>query len=114
MTKVYFYKQNNKFVAIKAQGHADYADFGKDIVCAAISTAIQTCIHGMLMVVNIKGFYLKRDEDKGDIEFKLPKNLNQESFDKCQLLFETMYATLLDIQDGYPKNLLMEVIEDVY
>ena len=114
MTKVVIYKKNNKFVAIKAQGHTGYDEVGKDIVCATISTAIQTCIHGMLMVVGIKGFYLKRDEDEGDIDFKLPKELPQDSADKCQLLFETMYATLLDIQDGYPEYLLMEVIEDVY
>ena len=113
MTTAKIFKKNNKFVAIKLQGHTGYDEIGKDIVCATISTAVQTCIHGMLIVVGIKGFYLKRDDD-GELEFRLPKELSKENQDKCQLLFETMYETLLDIQDGYSKYLLMEVIEDVY
>lgn len=114
MTTAKFFKKNNKFVAITVQGHTGYDEIGKDIVCATISTAVQTCIHGMLMVVGIKGFYLKRDEDKGELEFRLPNDLSKENQEKCQLLFETMYETLLDIKDGYSKYLLMEVIEDVY
>ena len=114
MTRIVFYKKNNQFVAVESNGHTGYDEIGKDIICATISTAVQTCIHGMLIVVGIKGFYLKRDDDKGELEFRLPKELSKENQDKCQLLFETMYETLLDIQDGYSKYLLMEVIEDVY
>ena len=65
-------------------------------------------------VVDIKGFYLKRDEVKGELSFKLPKNLAEDQAEKCNLLFDTMYETIKDIQKGYSKYLLMEVIEDVY
>ena len=114
MTTVKFFKKNNKFVAVECSGHTGYDEEGRDIVCATISTAIQTCIHGMLTVVDIKGFYLKRDEVKGELSFKLPKNLAEDQAEKCNLLFDTMYETIKDIQDGYSKYLLMEVIEDVY
>ena len=114
MTTIKFFKKNNKIVAVDCSGHTGYDEVGRDIVCATISTAIQTCIHGMIMVVGIKDFYLKRDEEKGELIFKLPTNLAKNQIEKCNLLFDTMYETIKDIQDGYSKYLLMEVIEDVY
>ena len=107
-------EDDDRIKSISSTGHSGYAEEGKDIVCSAVSTAIQTCIHGMLMVVGIKGFTLKRDEDKGELIFRLPNHLNSVDADKCELLFNTMYETIKDIQDGYSKYLLMEVIEDVY
>ena len=39
MTKVVFKKENGFWSRLEINGHANYANFGQDIVCAAISTA---------------------------------------------------------------------------
>ena len=37
----------NGHVSIDIAGHADYAPYGQDIVCSAISTIVQTAILGL-------------------------------------------------------------------
>lgn len=37
-------------VVIKAEGHANYAEHGKDIVCASVSTVLQTAVLGLQMI----------------------------------------------------------------
>lgn len=37
MTKIKVYSKDNEYKRIIAEGHADYAEIGKDIVCASIS-----------------------------------------------------------------------------
>ena len=38
MTTVTFLRKGGLFVGVTAEGHADYAEHGSDIVCAAVSS----------------------------------------------------------------------------
>jgi uncharacterized protein YsxB (DUF464 family) len=40
MTTVTFYKQDELYRGFSASGHAGQADYGEDIVCAAVSAAV--------------------------------------------------------------------------
>ncbi len=40
MIKAAFFKKNGAFTGFSVSGHADFADFGKDVVCAAVSSAV--------------------------------------------------------------------------
>ena len=41
MIKAQFYKKNNKFTGFSLSGHAGLAESGKDIACAAVSSAAE-------------------------------------------------------------------------
>lgn len=41
MTRVYASRQGDRF-RLECRGHADYAESGKDVVCAAVSAICQT------------------------------------------------------------------------
>ena len=114
MTRIVFYKKNNQFVAVESNGHTGYDESGKDILCASISSIMQSAILGMMKVVGVKDYKYKINEDKGSLKFRLPDNIDKSLLDKCNILFETMYVSLLDLQQDYSNYLLMEVIEDVY
>ncbi len=44
MLKAVFYKENDRFVGFSVSGHAGYGTAGNDIVCAAITSAVElTC-----------------------------------------------------------------------
>ena len=45
------YKKDKLIEEIKIQGHAMYSDFGKDIVCSAVSTMVTTTINNILSFV---------------------------------------------------------------
>ncbi len=44
MTKLKIYIDNDHYVGFSCKGHSDYSEYGTDIVCASISTAVQMCI----------------------------------------------------------------------
>ena len=50
MIKVETKKENGKYVRIKILGHAMYDDYGKDIVCSAVSSIVTTTINGILTI----------------------------------------------------------------
>ncbi|MDE7373564.1 MAG: ribosomal-processing cysteine protease Prp, partial [Clostridia bacterium] len=39
-----FSTQNGKFVGVECIGHCEYAEEGGDIVCAALSSVVQTAV----------------------------------------------------------------------
>lgn len=41
MITAVFYKKDRKFSGFKVSGHAGYDDYGFDIVCASVSSAVQ-------------------------------------------------------------------------
>ena len=41
------YKNNDKVII---KGHANYADYGKDIVCASVSSIVITTVNGILEI----------------------------------------------------------------
>ncbi len=45
MTVLRVYQKANLYTGFECCGHSGYGEEGSDIVCAAISTAVQFCIH---------------------------------------------------------------------
>ena len=48
MTSVEFRTKDGKFVGVTCSGHSDYAEEGSDIVCAAVSSVVQTAALGLM------------------------------------------------------------------
>ncbi|MBR3661472.1 MAG: ribosomal-processing cysteine protease Prp [Bacilli bacterium] len=81
---------------ISILGHALYEDYGKDIVCSAVSSIVITTINGILI---INKDAIKVNTNKG-IEIDLLKS------DKVTLsLIENMMLLLKDLEKQYPKNI---------
>ena len=92
MIKVFKNKEN-----ISITGHAMYDDYGKDIVCSAVSSIITTTINGIL-AINDKAIIYQNNKEGLNIEIK--------SFDNITLkLIDNMLELLTDLSRDYPKNL---------
>ena len=48
MIRIKVLKKDNNIEKITFRGHANYAEYGKDIVCAAASATVLTTINGIL------------------------------------------------------------------
>ena len=81
---------------IKINGHAGYADYGNDIVCASVSSIVYTTINGIL---NIKEDAIKFI-DKDTLEIEVLSN--DEITTK---LIQNMLTLLEDLARQYPKNI---------
>ena len=98
MIKVYI-KHNH----IVFSGHAMFADYGKDIVCAAVSSIVITSINGILRL-NDKAISYKLT-DEGMIIDILDDNL------ETRVLTENMISLLKELEKKYGKNI--KIYEEV-
>ena len=61
MTRVIIIKKNNEICEVECDGHTNYGEKGEDIVCASLSSIVQTAVLGLLMVCFIE-LDMKRDD----------------------------------------------------
>ena len=107
MTKVRFEKRDNRIVKVDCKGHTGFADSGEDILCSALSSIVQSTALGILKVLNIRAEY-KTNPDKGELMLSLP-DLSAEMGEKAQVLMETLFLSVMDLQEGYPEFIQVEV-----
>lgn len=92
MVKVVIYKKR-----IELTGHADYQDFGKDIVCASISSIVYTTVNSIL---NIDDEAISFIDENNKMIINVLKNDNI-----TKSLLDTMVILLEDLSNDYPKNI---------
>ena len=86
--------ENNK---IEVSGHANYDDYGKDIVCASVSSIVITTINGIIEIDEEAILY---EEDKNKIKIEIKKE------DKViKKLINNMVFMLESLEKDYPKNI---------
>ena len=96
MIKVEVTKKN-----ISILGHANYDDYGKDIVCAAVSS-ITLCSVEAIASFDINAVDIKQSKDKLDIIINKEDNITQK-------LITNMLNCLKELEKKYPKNI--EIID---
>ncbi|MGL5055507.1 MAG: ribosomal-processing cysteine protease Prp [Fusobacteriaceae bacterium] len=102
MTKIEILKKNGSIVKYKATGHAEYANHGEDIVCAAISTNLQLPLAGL---TEILGLIPKFEISEGYLEVDL-RGLDLQNKDReVSILLESMLLMLRELTKEYPKYL---------
>ncbi len=100
-------QQGSSIIEVQCSGHAGYAEAGQDIVCAGISTLVQSTLLGLLQVVGINVDYTTRDD--GYLQFILPLQLTAEQRHDADVLCNTMLASLDDFYTEYSDYINLEV-----
>ena len=96
MIKVEIIKNNNIITSISCKGHASYAEYGKDIVCASFSTMIITTINAILEI------------DKEAISYTDNNNLNIVNIKKDNItnkLLNNLVNMIYELKENYDKNI---------
>ena len=109
MTNVSITRKNNHIVAVQASGHTGYGESGEDIVCAGISTLIQSSLLGLLQVAQINVKYAV-NEKEGSLRFTLPENLTEMERHDADVILNTMLCGLQDFYTEYSDYINLEVI----
>ena len=94
MIKVNVIGKNDK---IEILGHAMYDDFGKDIVCAGVSSIVITTINAIL---EFNKNYIEYESKENSFTI-LVKNHNNI----VDTLIDNMINMLKQIEEDYPKNI---------
>lgn len=99
MTKVTISKDKEGHIyGFKFEGHACYAEYGKDIVCSGISMAAQ------MTIVSLNQIFANLDVQTGDgfLEFNF---FDFRSLTSVGLVCRTLELVLKDLEEQYPENL---------
>ena len=94
MIKVAICKENNLIKEINISGHANFNDYGKDIVCASVSSIVITTINAILKFDKNSIYY----DDKVCIKVL-------KSNDIVYTLLDNMLDLLKELEHNYPKNI---------
>ncbi|MCR5521430.1 MAG: ribosomal-processing cysteine protease Prp [Lachnospiraceae bacterium] len=79
MIKISFkYDRNNDPVGFICTGHAGFAAFGKDVICAAVSALVINCVNSVSSFTPSE-YDLESDEKKGYIRFLLKDEPSKEA-----------------------------------
>ena len=96
MIKVKLTKNNNYYNRIIITGHANYEDFGKDIVCASVSSTVITSINASLLIDSNSLIY----DDKDGLTIVIIKNDIVTT-----KIIDNMISNLYELERAYPKNI---------
>jgi uncharacterized protein YsxB (DUF464 family) len=97
MINVSIYKNaENLITGFRLSGHADYSEYGSDIVCAAVSALVINTINSIENFTSDR-FQLDQDEKKGFIEFHVISDLSNNS----NLLLNSLALGLRGIEEEY-------------
>lgn len=96
-------KKKGKYIqTIEAVGHSGYAERGKDIVCSAVSTLMQSLILGLEKVLKVNPS-VEMDENVPIIKVETNLDIDEDTQSHVQVLMKTARLGLKDIADSYPK-----------
>ena len=91
MTTIRFFRNDLNFItAVECEGHTGYDVEGYDVVCAALSSIVQTAVLGLMQVAKINVDY-KVDEEKGYLMVKLPKHMTEVEAHDADVVLKTLY-----------------------
>ena len=96
MIKVNIKNKNGKVYEIVVKGHAGYDYYGKDIVCAAVSTMMITAINNIISLDDSIDYV----ENDGLLKVTIKKEteINQKILSNVIMMLE-------DLKSQYPKNI---------
>lgn len=106
MISITVFIKDSKYTGICSRGHAEYADTGNDIVCAAVSVLM---INTWNTIEQFTKDNLKGKQDDGYLEFHLTDSIS----DSAHLLMQSLVLGLTDIQKTYGKSYLKIVTKEV-
>ncbi len=97
MIRIKVSKNNDKYTNINFKGHANFNEFGKDIVCAAVSSTMLCTVNAIYLINEDSINVIKNDND---FNIKVIKDN-----DITNKLLENMMHCLENLEKQYPKNI---------
>ncbi len=96
MIKVLITSKNDYINSIEIKGHANFNEHGKDIVCAAVSSAVLTSVNLILSLNELVNY----QENEGYVLIKVLKH--DDLNDKILM---NLVNVLTELSKDYPKNI---------
>ena len=95
MIKIEIQRQKNKIIYFEIKGHANFSEYGEDVICAAVSSVGQMTVNGLIETLKLK---------------KKMKFIEEDGYIECDLV-ESMYSYLKEVAKSYSNFVKLKVIK---
>ena len=110
MTKVIFRKTSQgEYRELRCSGHAEYAEKGKDIVCAAVSVLVINTLNSLEELCGLPIKPKKEDKERGLLVFRFPEGMDE----RAVLLLDSLALGCVSIEKEYGKKYCKVKFEEV-
>jgi uncharacterized protein YsxB (DUF464 family) len=96
--------QNNTINAFSMSGHAQAGPYGQDIVCAGASAVSFGAVNAIAELCGVE-LAVEMKDDGGFLRCSVPDNLDEQTYEKVQLLLNGMVISLNSIAAEYGKHI---------
>ncbi|MFZ7121249.1 MAG: ribosomal-processing cysteine protease Prp [Eubacteriaceae bacterium] len=103
MIRCCFSRDNGDISSVEVEGHSNYADIGKDIVCAAVSSLVISSVNGLISHVGLDVEYEMNDD--GFVKFEVPIIHEDKKRIQCNAILETLYLGVKSIELEYKEHI---------
>ena len=103
-TVTVFRRPDGSLSGFDCRGHAEYADAGEDIVCAAVTSTVRLIECTLNDVMGLCAA-VKVNEKTASISLRLPGSLGPTAESTCQTLLTGMMVYLSELHNEYPDNI---------
>ena len=104
MIRAKFFSKAGHLTGFSVSGHAGYADAGEDIVCAAVSSAVQLTANGITEVLGLQARVRAEDDT---VSLRLDDSANREA----EAFLKALQLHLSVLSEDYPKNVKLTCTE---
>ncbi|MEK3981072.1 ribosomal-processing cysteine protease Prp [Psychrobacillus sp. FSL K6-2836] len=94
--------QSGHIHSFEMKGHADFAEHGKDLVCAGASAVSFGAVNAVIALTEITPIITQKG-DGGYLYVEVPSISNLEKAAQIQLILEAMVVSLQTIEQDYAK-----------
>jgi len=100
MIRVKVKRDQEQIKEITITGHANYDEYGRDIVCSSVSSIVITTVNG-ISKLNPKYLEIVEEKNKMIIQIKEEDEIGME-------LIQNMISLLEELSQSYPKNIIVK------
>ena len=101
MTIAKFLFSDDVIISFELSGHSDAGEYGTDIVCSAVSSAVYMAANTIIEIMKLNPETVVRD---GYLKVKM----TVEDARKSKVITDGLYLHLGELQNQYPNNLKLE------
>lgn len=104
MINASFHKKDGSFVGFTVKGHADYDNYGQDIVCASVTSAVQLTANAITEILKVQASV---EVHENEIRLSLPGEYDPG----CAAFIDALYLHLVVFSQDYEGTIQVTITE---
>lgn len=107
MIEIQVFRAEGKVISFEVNGHANFANYGNDIVCAAVSVIAQTAVGAMQEIIGACDYTIR----DGYLRCSISKDISKEKKEAAAIIMESMIVGFYQIHKEYTQYVFIQVKE---